>query len=486
MTDAADETPGPWARASVFLMVLVVVVGVTVLAVVSVPSGPRDTSVGYPGATSLVPDVAGATDDSEPLAATNDPRVVLVDLAHANRISPEDLRPFVAALGPNHDVRYVRASDDFEATLSEADALIVADPGLGYSEEETRAVVEFVRNGGRLVLLGEPTRVSVQGGPLGATLVRSQSRVHGLAARFDVSFGTEYLYDEQTNEGNFKRVYASGRGDLAGARIALYTATTVSAPDGTRLLLTPETTRLSANSDARRQPVAVRDGNVLAVGDTTFLQGGKHVVVDNERLVATIAQFAVTSNRSRTITDYPHFLDGNPRIRYTDTELLNASKSVASGLRDEGLDPTLSIATAPTRSRTDVLVTTFSSIRERDLAWTNVTVTDSEVSVRGYRGPRSNTVIVHRLRGTDSVVVASASAADLENVTGVLTTDGLRDEALSDTTVVVRLPGDVTDGDATDDDGSSGETEPVSTPPPLPSVAAPRPGRSGTLRTHNY
>lgn len=259
--------------------------------------------------------------------------------------------------------------------------------------------------------------------------------------------------------------------------MALYTATTVSAPDGTRLLVTPETTRLSANSDARRRPVAVRDGNVLAVGDTTFLQEGKHVVVDNERLVATITQFAAASNRTRTIGDYPHLLAEETRVRYTDARLLNASKSVASGLRDEGHDPTVSIATAPAQSRTDVLVTTFSSLRAGDMGWTNITVEESEVSVLGYRGPRRNTVIVHRPPGTDTVVVAGASNTDVENVTTILTSDGLNDDAISDTTVVVRLPEAETGNSTGTGSGnrSSGGTGPT-TPPPLPGVVAPHLG----------
>jgi hypothetical protein len=469
---AADGVGG---RLAVFGVVfLLVVAGGVALGVTTAPT-PADTGVDYPAVDGLVPTELDASDDGLAPVERDERQVVLVDDAHGNRLLPSAYDPLVAAYGSNVEVRFLRDESQIRSALARADALVVADPSIAYTSAERDAVEAFVEDGGRLVLLGEPTRFR-SAGPVGAPLP-SRSRIDTLAGRFGVAFGTGYLYDQAANDGNFKRVVARGSGPLADRRAALYTATTVRATDGDVLLRTGETTRYSDGSGIGARPVAVRSENVLAVGDTTFLEGTKDLVADNERLVRTVAQFAVDGTRERSLTEYPHLLDRSPRVRYTAPTLLNASKTAVNDLRDEGFDPRLSIGGTGANG-TDLLLATYDTLGGQ-APWTGVTVSGSQVSVPGYRGPTANSTVVHQPRGTDAVVVVGPSATAVERAVAVLVANGSRGEALSDRTAVLR-DGDTTSvsgapDDGTDSDGDEGE--PPTGPTPGPSLAPRAPVR---------
>lgn len=433
------DTDDRLARVAVFVGVVVIVALVVGLAAtLAGPSGPRDTAVAYPNASDMVPNVIEASDETVGEGAVgDDPRVVLIDNSHANRFEEDDLRPFLDALGDRHEVMYSTDNrGDLDASLAEADAYVVIDPGFPHTDEEVDQVGSFVESGGRLVVLGEPTRIGVSAGPFGG-VTDIRSRVSQLGSEFGIHFGADYLYDDVNNEGNYKRILADGRGDLDGDRMALYTATTVNAPGGTPLLVTPETTRLSAQSEARGHTVAVRSGDVLAVGDSTFLSGGKSVVADNERFVRVIAEFAVGGERTRDLGTYPYFLPENPRVRYTSSELLNASKAVGSDLRASGRSPTISnTGDSFSPDRTDVLVATFDDLEASNAPETGVRVTAVSVSVPGYDGPRDGVAIVHRPEGPIGLVVAASSPERAMAVVGSLGDGTIGEDALSETTAV--------------------------------------------------
>jgi hypothetical protein len=472
--DAEDRL----ARAGVFVGVVVVVALVVGFVAAIGGSGTADTGVGYPNASDMVPDQPDAADstvDEDPVG--DEPRVVLIDNAHANRFDTDDLQPVLDALGPRHEVVFASGGGDLQQALSGADAYVVVDPAVPHSDEEIAAVRAFAEDGGRVVLLGEPTRIGVAAGPFGGSLADVRSRLGRLAAPFGVTFGTDYLLDQTNNEGNYKRVLVEGRGDLEGNRAALYTATTVEAPGGERLLETADTARLSAQSEARNHPVAVRSGNVVAVGDSTFLTGGKSVVADNERLVRTIAAFAVGGDRTRDLADYPYFLPDEPRIRYTSGELLNATKALAREARDSGRTATVSTSgRSLSPGRTDVLVTTFDDLEASNTPETGVEVTATSVSVPGYDGTREGVAIVHRPEGPIDLVVAAASPERAASTVRTLNDGRIREDLLSEGTAVVVTPPEEEEP-ATET--PSGEPPAPATPPTTgagPSEAAPATG----------
>lgn len=449
------------ARAIVFVLVAVLVALLVGFVASVSPPGTSDTGVAYPNASDTMPDVVEASDDTAGEGTVGDERrVVVIDDSHANRYDEDDLRPLLDAFGASHEVVFTTDTrGDLQASLARADAYVVIDPAVPHSDDEVDRVDEFVADGGRLVLLGEPTRIGVSAGPVGG-LRDIRSRLGPLASQFGVRFGTDYLYDQVNNDGNYKRVLAEGRDDLDGERAALYTATTVSAPGGTPLLVTAETARLSARSDAREHPVAVRTGEVMAVGDSTFLTGGKSVVADNERLVRTIAAFAVDGERTRDVADFPYFLADDTRIRYSSGELLDATKGLAREVRASGRTATVT----PTDGSvdpggTDVLVTTFDDLEASNAPETGIEVTAASVSVPGYEGPRDGVAIVHRPDGPIDLVVAASSPERAAAVVSALNTTGLRADLLSDRTAVAVVP---SEDEPTDGEGSDGSAVPES------------------------
>ena len=456
------DTEDRLARVGVFVGVVVVVALVVGLVAALGSSNPADTGVAYPNASDMVPEMVEASDATVDEGAVGDePRVVLVDDSHANRYDQDDIRPLLDVLGGRHEVMFTTENrGDLQASLARADAYVVIDPAFPHTDEEVDQVGEFVADGGRLVMLGEPTRIGVGAGPFGG--IRDvRSRIGDLGAQFGVRFGTDYVYDQVNNEGNYKRVLAEGRGDMEGDRAALYTATTVTAPDGEPLLVTAETARLSAQSEARNHPVAVRSGNVVAVGDTTFLTGGKSVVADNERLVRTLAAFAVAGERTRDVADFPYFLPGETRVRYTSGELLNATKTLTGEVRRSGRSATVdtSVRSLAPR-RTDVLVATFDDLDRSNVPETGIELTATTVSVPGYDGSRDGVAVVHRPEGPIGLVVAADSPERAAAVVAALNDGSIRDELLTDRTAVVTGPID------DDDDPDGGPVEPPGTPTP--------------------
>lgn len=296
------------------LLVSFAVAAVVVVAAAAVPlssDGPPDQTL---DTAEFAPDAAVA----EPIPASGEVRLaadaagasgtLLVDTSHDNRVEPRALQPLLSpVVEAGYDVE-VHRRGNFTEALDDADALIVADPGDPYGPDELDAIEDFVEDGGRLLILAEPTRVQVSASLFGTSIVPMRSEVTELGSRFDLAFDTEYVYDSQRNDANYKRPLvtpASGasvspfRGNLTDVgNVSLYTATSVrSVGGGATVLETYETARVSDTDDVGPVPVAVRDGNVLAVGDATFLGADYHRVADNEAFVARLAEFLVGGER---------------------------------------------------------------------------------------------------------------------------------------------------------------------------------------------
>ncbi|MFB6117040.1 hypothetical protein [Halosegnis sp.] len=238
----------------------------------------------------------GSVAVSESLQASETSSKVIV---FDGRVEPSDVRPLVVALTrAGHEVRF--ASAGLRSSLEEADAYVRVDPSDELSDGEVEAVREFTDDGGRVVLIGEPDRIRITQTGFFASLTTQQTRMTSLAGEYGIVFGTRYLYDTTTNDGNFKNVLA-GATDAETApdvdRVAMYTAARIDARGGQVVLRTMETTELSGGGAAEAYPVAVRKNNVLAVGDKTFLEGGRHNVADNEAFIGYLADFLVSGDR---------------------------------------------------------------------------------------------------------------------------------------------------------------------------------------------
>jgi hypothetical protein len=126
-----------------------------------------------------------------------------------------------------------------------------------------------------------------------------------LASAYGVSLGTNYLYNVESNDGNYQHVTVEPgpqAGDLRPDRAAMYTAAPVSAPggDGRVLLRTaPETVEFSTERTGQF-PVMVRSGNVILAGDSTFVRADRVSVADNEAVLAHLVEFLVENGRVKS------------------------------------------------------------------------------------------------------------------------------------------------------------------------------------------
>ena len=297
------------------LLVTVVVAAVIVVAAVGVSLGgsqsaPANTTFEAFDTDDAVsePLPRGGSVDPDPSIGTGD--VVLVDDSNGNRFTRADIGPLTEGIGRSGAQVQFHETGEFEDALATADALVVVDPATAYSESEIDAIDAFVDDGGRLLILAEPTRTSISGGLLGTQLTAQESELTGLGSRFDVQFDTRYVYDQTQNDGTYQQVVAepSGNGALsesdtarldADAEIAFSVASEVqSTGDGEPVLVSGETARTAGTDDPRRHTLAVRDGNVLAVGDTSFATAGRYDVGDNEAFLTGIVEFLVGADEA--------------------------------------------------------------------------------------------------------------------------------------------------------------------------------------------
>jgi flavodoxin len=297
------------------LLVTVVVAAIVVVAAVGVSLGgsqsaPANTTFEAFDTNEAVsePLPRGGSVNPDPSIGTGD--VVLVDDSNGNRFTRADIGPLTEGIGRSGARVQFHETGEFEDALETADALVVVDPATAYSESEIDAIDAFVDDGGRLLILAEPTRTSISGGLLGTQLTAQESELTGLGSRFDVQFDTRYVYDQTQNDGTYQQVVAEPSGDGAlsdsdtarldaDAEIAFSVASEVqSTGDGDPVLVSGETARTAGTDDPRRHTLAVRDGNVLAVGDTSFATAGRYDVGDNEAFLTGIVEFLVGADEA--------------------------------------------------------------------------------------------------------------------------------------------------------------------------------------------
>jgi len=258
-----------------------------------------------------LPEYAGMT-ASLPLLATPQAlkpaevasKVVVVDVAHKNLFGVSELEALTRALTDlGARLQTVQNAQSLGPALKHADAYVVVAPMTAFTPDEMWQAQHFVNQGGRVLVLTDPTRVPVTGDGL--------SGPNSLLAPFDLAFSDDYLYNLVENEGNYRNVWLKKFADsplTAGlSTVAFYAAHSVNTSTGTPLILADERT-LSSRTDAGGNLAAAAlsaDERVLAVGDLTFITAPYYQVADNSRLIAHIAEFLVGGERSHDLADAP-------------------------------------------------------------------------------------------------------------------------------------------------------------------------------------
>jgi hypothetical protein len=247
--------------------------------------------------------------------------VVLVDYSHSNSFQPNEIQMLVNALG-ERGARLELNSDStkLEAQLKYAGAYVVISPAYNFTSDEIRLVQDFVGYGGRLAVFTDATRGTISydffGSPTSS--MPDVNTANPLLEPFGITVNADYLYNLVDNEGNFRNVYFEnfGKSDLTWGlkKVALYGVHSMETDSGLPLLtgsdktFSSQTDAIPGNDPKMGWAAAIlsEDGNVLAVGDFTFLMPPYNTVADNGTFINNIADFLVSGARKVALSDYPY------------------------------------------------------------------------------------------------------------------------------------------------------------------------------------
>jgi hypothetical protein len=216
---------------------------------------------------------------------------VLIDLAHDNTFDIEELNVLTLRLISRGltleflkeegelEEELLGEEEGLEEKLAAADAFIVVCPQEEFSKDERETVEEFVDNGGKLLLIADPTR---------------RGKMNSLSLGFGLIFETDYLYNMKEYETNYRNIFVSefGENEITGKleKIALYTAGSISS-DNCSIAFADQNT-LSSLIETREglSPMALaNESKVLAIHDLTFITEPHNGILDNNQLIANIA-----------------------------------------------------------------------------------------------------------------------------------------------------------------------------------------------------
>ncbi|MDZ7701290.1 MAG: DUF4350 domain-containing protein [Halobacteriales archaeon] len=326
--------------------------------------------------------------------------------------------------------------------MTRADAFVVIDPSSGYSDAEVNRLDAFVDRGGRLLMIGEPTTLDAAG--FGVRL--RVNRLTPLSSHFGFEFGEAYLYNMESNDGNFQNVFAEPVRDSrltdGVSRTAFYAATRITVREGRTLLRAGPGTRSSRTDATGRYPVMAVNGNVLAIADGSFLTRGNYNVVDNEVLIRNVVRFLVGGQKRRALASYPMMISEDPMVRYTRPALADAAQELAVDLRDEGHEPTLNLRRGTVSpNRTDVLITTYAYLEREGSLETGISVEDDFVNVPGYNSVPDGIIIVRAPASGYDLVIAADTPSRAERAVDMLVDGSLGDHRINRRTAVVRTAG---------------------------------------------
>lgn len=234
-------------------------------------------------------------------SATTGSGTVVIDNAHANRWDRATIEPLVRGLtrvGYNVEIHQ---GGDLAAALDDAKAFVVIDPGREFPPGDVDDIRRFTGQGGRLLVVGEPNRITISASLFGSSINTQESSLTTLGGAYGASVGTAYLRNQESSDINYKWIEtrptdAEGLDDVE--RTTMYTAAAVRMRGGEPLLRAAPETRPSDTDDTTGEyAVAVRKNDVVWLGDKTFMRGDRYRVADNEAFMTYLVEFLASGDR---------------------------------------------------------------------------------------------------------------------------------------------------------------------------------------------
>lgn len=266
--------------------------------------------------------------------------VVLVDAFHGNQFQPGEIQALKDAIEERAGrIETVLDLTSLENGLKYASACVVISPSIPFSASEISLFKSFVERGGRLVVFTDATRgiLNFDFFTGATTLSPDVNAANPLLAPFGITVNSDYLYNVQNNEGNFRNVFFEkfGKNELTFGlkQVALYGTHSVETDSGTLLLLGEDQTLSSitdAHDPAQGGAALSEDGNVLAFGDLTFLTPPYNNVADNAALIANIADFMLGGKRTITLANFPYIFSQRTLQVFPASEVQMTAEMIAA------------------------------------------------------------------------------------------------------------------------------------------------------------
>lgn len=243
---------------------------------------------------------------------------VIIDRAHGNTVRDAELNVLQARFTARGlESAYLTSDQALSEVLRTASALVVIAPHDEFSPQEVRAVERFVEQGGRILLVADPSRYDFEAEEdevYGEVYVTESdvTAINSLAAPFGLAFSDDYLYNTHENAGNYQYIVLREFGDhpvTAGLeQVVLYAARSLSSSPVPLIIAAEGTTSsLSERSAGLVAAGLGGEGRVLALGDFTVLTEPYNVTADNDRLVSNVADFCAGASRTFGLAEFPYF-----------------------------------------------------------------------------------------------------------------------------------------------------------------------------------
>ena len=377
--------------------------------------------------------------------------VVILDNAHSDQYQPSDIQTLMDAIGQRGArVELNNDATKLEAQLKYASAYLVFSPYYKFTPDDMQVIQDFVGRGGRMAVFTDPTRGLVlhdlAGNPV--SNVPDITTVNPVLEPFGITFNGDYLYNLAENEGNFRNVYfeSFSKSDLTWGlkKVILYGTHSLETDSGLTLISGDSNTFSSQtdatpNNDPKQGWAAAaldKTGNVLAVGDFTFMASPYNTVGDNAVFISNIADFLLGGKLQYTLSDFPYTFTGKSvdilptsNIQMT-ANLIGAISKFQSSYKD--INTEVNIVQDATSSQNLIVLGTLSKADDLDkyVKPFNLTMEDAndyiELPGFGKLGKTGNSVLLFRSGKDGNTLVLLADTQDnLETLLSNLSSDDL-------------------------------------------------------------
>jgi hypothetical protein len=286
-----------------------------------------------------------STPKVDTISTVDSKSIILFDQAHNNKYTFGELELLRKDLiWQGAEILALETKNSLGDMLTKADTFVIIAPTDPFSTDDIEKVESFVERGGRLLVIADPTRSYSE---YDTEREKSVLLTNKILEPFGLSFRNDYVYNLVKYEGNYRNVFAVPKSSnlLTKNISSLVFYASHSIISKADILITGIDNTVSSLDDQGTDiPLASLDesGNVLIIGDVTFMTVPFNQVADNNQLVNNISNFLISGSRQITLADFPNLFNQPVSIRFTsgislDKDLLKTISDLKNELEKNDL-----------------------------------------------------------------------------------------------------------------------------------------------------